>query len=131
MSKNFTFGDCVSFAIENNIAFNFYYYENDLHYLYADISDGIDGYLTATQAVFEYDNFSKTYKATMNLNIRHAYKKDYELMRRLEVAINKKDAKQHLHAHWNKGIALWYGALCKNNEHYVAEENIHGKSVWD
>ena len=130
MGKNYTFSDCVSFAISNNIAFNFYYYDADLHYLYSDISDGIDGYLTATRAVFEYDNFSKTYNASMDLNIRHAYKKDYELMRRLEIAINKKDGMKHLHAHWNHGITLWYGALCLNNEHYIAEETIHGKSVW-
>lgn len=131
MSKHYNFSDCVSYAIDNNIAFNFYYCSNDnLHYIYSDISDGADGYLTATQAIFEWDNFSRTYKASMNLNIRHAYKKDYELMRRLEDALNNGNAMQCVKATWNHGVMHWYGALCLNNEHYCAAETIHGKDVW-
>lgn len=132
MSKHYSFADCVSYAHAHNIAFNFYYYADEhLHYIYSDISDGADGYLTATQAIFEWDNFNKSYKASMNLNIRHAYAKDYELMRRLESALNHSDAMQHCHAEWNNGILLWYGALCLNNEHRCAAASVHGNEVWN
>lgn len=130
MSKHFTFSDCVSYANAHNIAFNFYYTDN-LSNLYCDISDGNDGYLTATQAIFEYDYFNKRWNATMNLNIRYAYKKDYELMHRLEIAINHKDGIKHCKATWNHGLTLWYGALTFNNEHYIAGATIHGNEVWD
>lgn len=132
MTKHYNFSDCVSYAISNNIAFNFYYCDDKwgLHYIYSDISDGADGYITATQAIFEWNSFTHRYEATMNLNIRHAYKKDYELMRRLEIALNNSDATQHVKATWNNGVMHWYGALCLNNEHYVASETIHGKDVW-
>ena len=56
MSKHYTFSDCVSYAHSHNIAFNFYYTDN-LTTLYCDISDGDDGYLTATQAIFTFDHF--------------------------------------------------------------------------
>lgn len=131
MSKHYNFADCVNYAHTHNIAFNFYYLSSEhLHYIYADISDGADGYITATQAIFEWDNFSKSYKATMNLNIRYAYAKDYELMRRLESALNHGDAMQKCHATWNDGILIWYGALCLNNEHRIAASTIHGSGVW-
>ena len=131
MSKHFTFSDCVSYAIEHNIAFNLYYYSDmGLHYIYSDMSDGYDGYLTATQAIFKWDNFAHEYKATMNLNIRLAYKKDYELMHRLVSALNNKDGMKHVKATWNNGVMHWYGALCLNNEHYVSASTIHGNGVW-
>ena len=130
MSKHYTFSDCIEYAYKHNINFNFYY-TDDMHYLYADISDGDDGYLTATQAIFEFNNFSKRWNASMNLNIRYAYKKDYELMRRLEIAINHKDAIKHCRATWNHGIMLWYGSLTFNNEHYVSAASVHGNEVWN
>lgn len=131
MSKNYTFSDCVSFACDNNIAFNFYY-TDDSSTLYCDISDGYDGYLTATQAIFEYDYFTKSYNAHMNLNIRYALKKDYEFMRRMEIAINRhrRDTLQFCRATWNAGLTTWRGALCFNNEHYIAAASIHGNGVW-
>lgn len=135
MSKHYTFQDCIDYAIKHNIAFNFYYHSNEhLHYLYADISDGSDGYLTATQAIFEYDNFNKRWRSDMNLNIRYAYKKDYELMRRLELALNYGDAIQYVRATWNHGITTWYGNGAITNSHinamYVRSEYVHGNEVW-
>lgn len=136
MSKHYTFSDCIDYAYAHNIAFNFYYCDNDLHYLYCDISDGADGYLTATQAVFEFDNFSREYVATMNLNIRYAYSKDYEFMRRMELAINKRrhDTMKHCKSIWNYGMMHWYGAGAFTNSHinasYVRAESVHGNSVW-
>ncbi len=131
MSKHYTFADCIDYAMNNNISFNFYYYSDEhLHYIYSDISDGADGYLTATRAIFEWDAFAHKYKATMNTNVRYAYKKDYELMRRLESALNNNDAMQHVKATWNNGIMHWYGALTLNNEHYISASSIHGNSVW-
>ena len=67
----------------------------------------------------------------MNLNIRHAYKEDYALMRRIEIAVNKKDGIQHCKATWNHGLMHWYGALTLHNEHYVAASTIHGNEVWN
>lgn len=133
MTKHYTFDDCVDYAYKHNIAFNFYYYK-DLHCLYADISDGADGYITATQAMFEYDNFSKRWRASMNLNIRYAYAKDYELMRRLESALNHRDGIRYVRAAWNKGITTWHGNGCFSraaiNPSYVRAESVHGNEMW-
>lgn len=135
MTKHYTFQDCNNYAIKHNITFNFYYYsEEHLHYLYADIADGADGYLTATQAIFEYDNFNKVWHSSMNLNVRYAYKKDYELMRRLEIALNYSDAIQYVRATWNRGITRWYGNSAITHSHinakYVRSEYVHGNEVW-
>lgn len=133
--KYYNFQNCIDYATKNNIAFNFYYYsEEHLHYLYADISDGADGYLTATQAVFEFDNFNKRWRSSMNLNIRYAYEKDYELMRRLELALNHRDAIKYVRATWNHGITMWYGNGAFSTAHinpmYVRSEFVHGNEVW-
>ncbi len=132
MTKHYTFDDCVDYAYKHNIAFNFYYYK-DLHCLYSDISDGSDGYITATQAIFEYDNFNKRWRASMNLNVRYAYAKDYELMRRLESALNHRDGIRYVRATWNHGIMRWYGQWFSNkhiNASHVRAESVHGNEVW-
>ena len=133
--KHYTFADCVQYAYFNNIAFNFYYTDS-MSVLYCDISDGADGYLTATQAIFEYNYFDGKYHATMNLNIRYAYKKDYLFMHRMLSAINyhRSDTLEHCKATWNHGIMHWYGAGSFDAGHinasYVRAESVHGKEVW-
>lgn len=127
--KHYKFSDCVSYAIAHNITFTFYYVDN-LSHIYCDISDGADGYLTATEAIFTFDHFSHKWRGEMNLNIRYAYKKDYELMRRIESALNYGDAIRACHATWNHGLSLWHGALCLGNEHYLLCEKQHGKGSW-
>ena len=131
MSKHYTFTDCVNYARSHKISFivlrNMVNTSNEI---YAYISDGADGYLTATIANFYWDYFNHCWRYDIDLNVRYAYKKDYELARRICSALNHNYNSVSIQPNNTDGAhRRWYGVLTLGNESYIASSSV-GDNVW-
>ena len=125
--KHYTFSDCVKYAYKHNINFTLMR-DIETNQIYSYISDGSDGYITATIAYFKWDYFNHKWCYEIDLNVRYAFKKDYELAYRICNALNSY-SETHEHIRFNVLDQIWYGPLTFNNEHYIASASM-GDSKW-
>ena len=132
MSKNYTFSDCIEYAYRHNITFTFETnYNDNSSDIFSYISDAADGYLTATLCFFTWNYFNHKWEYNIDLNVRYAYDKDYELCRRLCIALNT-HSETHTHVHPYHTDRIWYGPLGNTNLNYhnIAASTVEGDIAW-